>query len=343
MRCADEHACLNHYFAIDWLRPAGVSRGGLSPFRRSSALASVGLAALVTAFIGVDFFANGEQLYSQPRTWMSVGDFNIGFNLVLDGLSLTMSSVVTGVGFLIHMYASWYMRGEEGYSRFFAYTNLFIASMVVLVLADNLLLMYLGWEGVGLCSYLLIGFYYTDPKNGAAAMKAFVVTRVGDVFLAFALFILYNELGTLNFREMVELAPAHFADGNNMLMWATLMLLGGAVGKSAQLPLQTWLADAMAGPTPVSALIHAATMVTAGVYLIARTHGLFLMTPEFLCIWWVLSGRLRCCWPVLPRWYRPTSTCSRLLYHEPDWLHVPRAWRAGMGCGDFPLDDSRVL
>ncbi len=154
--------------------------------------------------------------------------------------------------------------------------------MVVLVLADNLLLMYLGWEGVGLCSYLLIGFYYTDPKNGAAAMKAFVVTRVGDVFLAFALFILYNELGTLNFREMVELAPAHFADGNNMLMWATLMLLGGAVGKSAQLPLQTWLADAMAGPTPVSALIHAATMVTAGVYLIARTHGLFLMTPEVL-------------------------------------------------------------
>ncbi len=129
---------------------------------------SVGLAALVTAFIGVDFFANGEQTYSQPLwTWMSVGDFNIGFNLVLDGLSLTMLSVVTGVGFLIHMYASWYMRGEEGYSRFFAYTNLFIASMVVLVLADNLLLMYLGWEGVGLRSYLLIGFYYTDPKNGA--------------------------------------------------------------------------------------------------------------------------------------------------------------------------------
>lgn len=244
---------------------------------------SVGLAALVTAFVGMDFFANGKQAFSQPLwTWMSVGNFNIGFNLVLDGLSLTMLSVVTGVGFLIHMFASWYMRGEEGYSRFFAYTNLFIASMVVLVLSDNLLLMYLGWEGVGLCSYLLIGFYYSDPKNGAAAMKAFVVTRVGDVFLAFALFILYNELGTLNFREMVELAPAHFADGNNMLMWATLMLLGGAVGKTAQLPLQTWLADAMAGPTPVSALIHAATMVTAGVYLIARTHGLFLMTPEIL-------------------------------------------------------------
>ncbi|HBW39235.1 MAG TPA: NADH-quinone oxidoreductase subunit L, partial [Leclercia adecarboxylata] len=191
-------------------------------------IGSIGLAALVTAYAGIDFFSNGRQPHSVPLwTWMSVGDFNIGFNLVLDGLSLTMLSVVTGVGFLIHMFASWYMRGEEGYSRFFAYTNLFIASMVVLVLADNLLLMYLGWEGVGLCSYLLIGFYYTDPKNGAAAMKAFVVTRVGDVFLAFALFILYNELGTLNFREMVELAPAHFEAGNNMLWWATLMLLGG--------------------------------------------------------------------------------------------------------------------
>lgn len=131
------------------------------------------------------------------------------------------------------------MRGEEGYSRFFAYTNLFIASMVVLVLADNLLLMYLGWEGVGLCSYLLIGFYYKDPANGAAAMKAFIVTRVGDVFTAFALFILYNELGTLNIRELMIPAPQKLAVGDTAITRATLMLLGGAVGKSAQLPLQT--------------------------------------------------------------------------------------------------------
>ncbi|STG08572.1 NADH-quinone oxidoreductase subunit L [Escherichia coli] len=305
---------------------------------------SVGLAALVTAFIGVDFFANGEQSYSQPLwTWMSVGDFNIGFNLVLDGLSLTMLSVVTGVGFLIHMYASWYMRGEEGYSRFFAYTNLFIASMVVLVLADNLLLMYLGWEGVGLCSYLLIGFYYTDPKNGAAAMKAFVVTRVGDVFLAFALFILYNELGTLNFREMVELAPAHFADGNNMLMWATLMLLGGAVGKSAQLPLQTWLADAMAGPTPVSALIPRCNDGNRGC-LPDRPYPRPVPDDPGSS---ASGGYCRGGYAAAGRFCRAGTdrhqTCSRLLYHEPDWLHVPRAWRAGMGCGDFPLDDSRVL
>jgi NADH-quinone oxidoreductase subunit L len=204
----DEHACLNHYFAIDWLCFAGLLP---RPLVGKSVRHRGGLSRPGGAGDGVcrrRLLRNGKQAVSVPLwTWMSVGDFNIGFNLVLDGLSLTMLSVVTGVGFLIHMFASWYMRGEEGYSRFFAYTNLFIASMVVLVLADNLLLMYLGWEGVGLCSYLLIGFYYTDPKNGAAAMKAFVVTRVGDVFLAFALFILYNELGTLNFREMVELAP----------------------------------------------------------------------------------------------------------------------------------------
>lgn len=244
---------------------------------------SIGLAALVTLFAGIEFLGGSREAFIQPLwTWMAVGNFDIGVKLHLDGLSLTMLSVITGVGFLIHIFASWYMRGEEGYSRFFAYTNLFIASMVVLVLADNMMLMYLGWEGVGLCSYLLIGFYYTDPKNGAAAMKAFIVTRVGDVFLAFGMFILYNELGTLNFSEMAQLAPQHFAADNHMLNLATLMILGGAVGKSAQLPLQTWLADAMAGPTPVSALIHAATMVTAGVYLIARTYGLFLLTPEVL-------------------------------------------------------------
>ncbi|MBE8597793.1 NADH-quinone oxidoreductase subunit L [Xenorhabdus sp. BG5] len=247
---------------------------------------SVGLAALVTFWVAIDFLTQdgaGGLVYSQTLwNWMAVDNFSIPVNLVLDGLSLTMLSVVTGVGFLIHIYASWYMRGEEGYSRFFAYTNLFIASMVVLVLADNILLMYLGWEGVGLCSYLLIGFYYKNPANGAAAMKAFIVTRVGDVFLAIGMFILYDQLGTLSFRELAVLAPQHIEVGSSAITWATLMILGGAVGKSAQLPLQTWLADAMAGPTPVSALIHAATMVTAGVYLIARSHALFLMAPDIL-------------------------------------------------------------
>ncbi|OZI14086.1 NADH-quinone oxidoreductase subunit L [Sodalis-like symbiont of Philaenus spumarius] len=247
---------------------------------------SVGLAALTTLWVALDFLGtrgDGAVVYTQTLWhWMAVGDFQIPITLSLDGLSLTMLSVVTGVGFFIHLYASWYLRGEEGYSRFFAYTNLFIANMLVLVLADNLLLMYLGWEGVGLCSYLLIGFYYTESKNGTAAMKAFIVTRVGDVLLAFTLFILYDQFGTLNFHDLMVLAPQKLAEGSPAITWATLLLLGGAVGKSAQLPLQTWLADAMAGPTPVSALIHATTMVTAGVYLIARTHGLFLMAPEVL-------------------------------------------------------------
>ena len=154
--------------------------------------------------------------------------------------------------------------------------------MLLLVLGDNLLLLYFGWEGVGLCSSLLIGFYYSERANGNAALKAFIVTRVGDVFMAFGLFILFMTLGTLDIQELLQKAPDVFASGDPLIVLATLALLGGAVGKSAQLPLQTWLADAMAGPTPVSALIHAATMVTAGVYLIARTHGLFLLAPEIL-------------------------------------------------------------
>jgi NADH-quinone oxidoreductase subunit L len=244
---------------------------------------SVGLSALVSAWVIWQFNVNPpiDGVYTQLLwQWMSVEGFTPSFTLYLDGLSLTMLGVVTGVGFLIHLFASWYMRGEVGYSRFFAYTNLFIASMLFLVLGDNLLFLYFGWEGVGLCSYLLIGFYYSNRNNGNAALKAFIVTRIGDVFMAIGLFILFQQLGTLNIQELLVLAPQKFAAGDFWIELATLMLLGGAVGKSAQLPLQTWLADAMAGPTPVSALIHAATMVTAGVYLIARTNGLFLLAPD---------------------------------------------------------------
>ncbi|MBU1333061.1 MAG: NADH-quinone oxidoreductase subunit L [Gammaproteobacteria bacterium] len=262
------------------------SRGRLS--ENSAALigvGSVGLSALTAAWVILQFNLAPPPggVYTQFLwQWMSVGGFTPSFTLYLDGLSVTMLGVVTGVGFLIHLFASWYMRGEAGYSRFFAYTNLFIFSMLLLVLGDNLLMLYFGWEGVGLCSYLLIGFYYSHRANGNAALKAFIVTRIGDVFMAIGLFILFLHLGTLNIQELMLLAPQKYVEGDSWLWIATLMLLGGAVGKSAQLPLQTWLADAMAGPTPVSALIHAATMVTAGVYLIARTHGLFILTPEIL-------------------------------------------------------------
>lgn len=246
---------------------------------------SIGLSALTVAWVGADFLQHppADGAYTQPLwTWIDVGGFTPAFALRLDGLSLTMLGVITGVGFFIHLFASWYMRGEDGYARFFSYMNLFVASMLFLVLGDNLLFLYFGWEGVGLCSFLLIGFYYKDPANGLAARKAFVVTRVGDTFMAIGLFILFRELGTLNIQELLTLAPQKFVAGDPTMSLAALLLLGGAVGKSAQLPLQTWLPDAMAGPTPVSALIHAATMVTAGVYLIARTHTIFQLAPDVL-------------------------------------------------------------
>jgi len=262
------------------------SRGRLSEnLSAMIGVGSVGLSALFAFWIIAQFNLNPPEngvFIQHLWNWISVGNFTPSITLYLDGLSLTLLGVVTGVGFLIHLFASWYMRGENGYSRFFAYTNLFIFSMLLLILGDSLPLLYFGWEGVGLCSYLLIGFYYSERKNGNAAMKAFIVTRIGDVFMAIGLFILFAQLGTLNIRELLILAPQHFAAGDFWIELACLMLLGGAVGKSAQLPLQTWLADAMAGPTPVSALIHAATMVTAGVYLIARCHGLFALAPETL-------------------------------------------------------------
>ncbi len=250
----------------------------------SIAIGAMGLSYLAVVRAALEFFghAPGFSALIPLWSWVNVPGLQIDFALRLDGLALTMLGVITGVGFLIHVFASWYMRGEAGYARFFAYMNLFVASMVVLVTGSSLLTVYIGWEGVGLCSYLLIGFYYQETANGHAAQKAFIVTRIGDVFLALGLFTLHEQLGTLDIQQLTILAPQHYATGAAGMTLATLLLLGGAVGKSAQLPLQTWLADAMAGPTPVSALIHAATMVTAGVYLIARTHALFLLAPSTL-------------------------------------------------------------
>jgi NADH-quinone oxidoreductase subunit L len=211
--------------------------------------------------------------------WVSVGGFQPEIGLTLDALSVVMMLVVTFVSFWIHLYSAEFMEDDDAFSRFFAYMNLFVGFMLTLVLADNLLLLYLGWEGVGLCSYLLIGFWYRAPANGRAAQKAFIVTRVGDAFMAVGLFLLYQQLGTLEIAELMRRAVAEWPVGTGLAIAAAALLLGGALGKSAQLPLQTWLPDAMAGPTPVSALIHAATMVTAGVYLIARMHVLFTLAP----------------------------------------------------------------
>lgn len=254
---------------------------------------SMALSAATALYVIVDFLLNTPVggVYNQHLwTWFQIADWSLNFGLQLDGLSLVMLGMVTGVGFLIHVFASWYMRGEEGYARFFSYFNLFVVSMLLLVLGDNLLVLFLGWEGVGLCSYLLIGFYYANPANGEAAIKAFTVTRVGDVLLLLGMFILFWQFGTLNIAEILARAPVVLTADNPAVFWASLMLLGGAVGKSAQLPLQTWLADAMAGPTPVSALIHAATMVTAGVYLISRVHPVFELAPDVLYLTGVIGA-----------------------------------------------------
>ena len=243
---------------------------------------SIGLSALVTALIGISFVTAPppDNAYTQVLwTWISVGGFQPHIGLYLDALSLVMVLVVTFVGFLIHIYSAEFMIEDEGYSRFFAYMNLFVASMITLLLANNLLLLLLGWEGVGLCSYLLIGFWYRDPANGRAARKAFIVTRVGDCAMMVALFLLFTQLGTLEIQDLMQRASVQWPSGSTWALAAALLLLGGAAGKSAQIPLQVWLPDAMAGPTPTSALIHAATMVTAGVYLISRTHVLFSLAP----------------------------------------------------------------
>jgi len=245
-------------------------------------IGAVGVSTVTTLALGIEFFAHppAAGAFTQPLwQWLDVGGFAPRFAARLDGLSLTMLGVITGVGFFIHVFSAWYMREYGDCARFFSYMNLFVASMLFLVLGDNLLFLFFGWEGVGLCSYLLIGFWYKDPANGTAARKAFIVTRVGDALFAIGLFWLFRDLGTLDIQQAVLLAHRHFVLGGPEITAITLLLLGGAVGKSAQLPLQTWLPDAMAGPTPVSALIHAATMVTAGVYLIARTHGLFELAP----------------------------------------------------------------
>lgn len=243
---------------------------------------SIGGVALIVALLLPQWLANPEPVTVFLWQWFSVADFSVNAALYLDQLSIIWLCTITGIGFLIHLYSSEYMATDTDYARYFAYLNLFVASMLVLVLADNLLLLFLGWEGVGLCSYLLIGFWYQDSANGAAARKAFIVTRAGDAAMALGLFLLVAELNTLDIKAVVAAAQEQWLEGSRLPTLACALLFIGAVGKSAQLPLQTWLPDAMAGPTPVSALIHAATMVTAGIYLLARLNGLFVLAPDVL-------------------------------------------------------------
>src|SRR5216684_601589 len=225
--------------------------------------------------------------------WIYVGGLNLDIALWLDPLSMLMVLIITGVGGLIHIYSIGYMHEDESYWRFFAWLNLFTFAMLVLVLADNLWLMFVGWEGVGLCSFALIGFWYKELANTTAGNKAFIVNRVGDWAFVVALYSLFSGLGTAGHATLVIRDVAHWAPalagmpgyfGMSLVTFVTLLLFAGATGKSAQIPLHVWLPDAMAGPTPVSALIHAATMVTAGVYMVARLNFLFSMAPETMLV-----------------------------------------------------------
>jgi NADH-quinone oxidoreductase subunit L len=256
------------------------------------AVVGAAFALAVLAWLELRGLAPGAALRDHVYTWIVAGPFRAEAALRLDALSGLLTLVVTGVGFLIHVYSVGYMHGDRGFGRYFAYLNLFTTAMLVLVLADNLLLLFVGWEGVGLCSYLLIGFWYEKVENAAAGKKAFLVNRIGDAGFLLGLFLLVWTLGrhgvwTLEVAAIerhLDVLAAETVGGWPVALVVGLLLFVGATGKSAQIPLYVWLPDAMAGPTPVSALIHAATMVTAGVYLLARLHGLYALAPAALAV-----------------------------------------------------------
>ncbi|MCB9913750.1 MAG: NADH-quinone oxidoreductase subunit L [Planctomycetes bacterium] len=249
------------------------------------ACAAVGL-SFVLSLVAFNTLRGLEEsarvLESAPWPWIDAGSMQVAVSMVVDPLSSVMLLVVTGVGFLIHVYAGGYMKGDPGYAKFFAYLNLFVAMMLMLVLSSSLLGLFIGWEGVGLCSYLLIGFWYSKGWPAEAGQKAFVVNRIGDACFVIGSFLLVRIFGTLDLSAIGAGVHEHLAAHSFELGLAALLLFGGACGKSAQLPLFVWLPDAMAGPTPVSALIHAATMVTSGVYLVVRLNPLFAAAPGVL-------------------------------------------------------------
>lgn len=245
------------------------------------------LIALGAFFETLSLPVEQRQLIVTLFTWLDAGGLNVSFAYQVDQLSLVMALIVTGVGFVIHVYSIGYMHGDKGFWRFFAYLNLFIFAMMNLILADNFVLLFLGWEGVGLCSYLLIGFWY-DRKfekstTSDAAKKAFIVNRIGDFGFLLGMFLIFLTFGSLNFNDVFSKANT-FSVSASVYGFITLFLFIGATGKSAQIPLYVWLPDAMAGPTPVSALIHAATMVTAGVYMVARCSVLFASAPQIMIV-----------------------------------------------------------
>ena len=274
-----------HLWIIPLLPLAGAAINGLLGKRFSKALVntialgSTALAFAYAVWVALQFAGMpADQIpYIEPHsTWMAAGSFAVNWGFYLDQLSLVMLLIVTGVGFVIHIFSVGYMDHEGGYYRYFAYLNIFMFFMLMLILADNYLQMFVGWEGVGLASYLLIGFWFLKPSAANAGKKAFITNRVGDFGFLIALFLLIKHFGTLQYDAVFKaVAPYPVETSAGLLTAIGLLMLFGATGKSAQIPLYVWLPDAMEGPTPVSALIHAATMVTAGVYMVARSHAIF--------------------------------------------------------------------
>ena len=268
---------------------AGFLANGALAIRRPAAkdaVSYIGVGVLIAAFfvslgVFIDLLKNPPHAPDIVNLWrwLPAGQLQLDLAFQVDQLSAVMLLVITGVGSLIHLFSVGYMKSDPGYARYFAYLNLFVVFMLVLVLGSSFPVMFIGWEGVGLCSYLLIGFWFNDKANADAGKKAFIVNRIGDFGFMVAMFLIWHHLGALTFTGMTDRAPAVFASGSATVTAITLFLFLGCTGKSAQIPLYTWLPDAMAGPTPVSALIHAATMVTAGVYLVARTNVLFSLAP----------------------------------------------------------------
>lgn len=239
---------------------------------------TIGISFLISLIILFNTHNFTNPQFHHLFTWLSFGRFYVPLDFLIDPLSILMLLIVTGVGFIIHIYSIGYMKHDEGFNRFFAYLNLFIFFMLILVMGANYVVMFIGWEGVGLCSYLLIGFWYRNQSFNNAAKKAFIMNRIGDLGFLLGIFLIFNTFQSFNYSTVFEMAK-HMQAGNGTLVAITLLLFIGAVGKSAQIPLYTWLPDAMAGPTPVSALIHAATMVTAGVYMVARSGVLYVLAP----------------------------------------------------------------
>ena len=285
---------LNHLWIIPLLPLLGSAINGLfgkgwpNKIVNTVALGSTGLSFGFALEAVREFLAGGQQPFRKEFfDWIVAGNFRAGFDLQLDQLTVVMLMVVTGVGFLIHIYSTGYMSHEGGYYRFFSYLNLFMFFMLILVLAANFVLLFVGWEGVGLCSYLLIGFYFLKKSASDAGKKAFIVNRIGDFGFMLGMFLLFRTFHTLDFADVFSRIGALPADAMGQfgtLTVAALLLFVGATGKSAQLPLYVWLPDAMEGPTPVSALIHAATMVTAGVYVVARSHVLYSHAPTAMYV-----------------------------------------------------------